>query len=50
MLFTLAVTLCLAFQPSVGVLPEVPSISNPHEQRGNRHARRRDAKREKQFQ
>lgn len=45
MLFTLAVVLCLAAHPYAGVLPNIPSISNPSEERGNRHARRRDAKR-----
>jgi hypothetical protein len=45
MIFTLAIMLCLAAQPAVGVLPSVPAITNPFEERGNRHARRRDAKR-----
>jgi hypothetical protein len=47
MIFTLAVMLCLAAQPVQGVLPTVPLIGNPFEERGNRHARRRDARRER---
>lgn len=45
MLFTLGLIACLCAQPQIGVLPSVPSISNPWEAQGNRHARRRDAKR-----
>lgn len=45
MIFVLGLIMCLAASPSMGVLPELPAISNPFEERGNRHARRRDAKR-----
>jgi hypothetical protein len=45
MIFILAVMACLAVNPHAGVLPDVPVISNPFEERGNRHARRRDVKR-----
>jgi hypothetical protein len=45
MLFVFGIALCLAVNPVTGVMPSVPSISNPSEEQGNRHARRRDAKR-----
>lgn len=46
MLLVFGLVACLAAQPSVGVLPSVPSVTNPAEERDNRHARRRDAKRD----
>lgn len=45
MLLVLGIMACLAAQPYQGVLPEIPSMANPAEEQGNRHARRRDAKR-----
>ncbi|MET3925952.1 hypothetical protein [Devosia sp. 2618] len=45
MLLIFGLVCCLAAQPHQGVMPEVPSMQNPAEERGNRHARRRDAKR-----
>lgn len=50
MAFVLGLVLCLCAQPQMGVLPMVPSLTNPHEERGNRHARRRDAKRDRATQ
>lgn len=47
MLLVFGLVACLAAQPSVGVLPSVPSVINPAEQRDNRHARRRDVKRDR---
>lgn len=41
----LAFLFAFAHEPRVAVLPRVPSISRPDEETGNRHARRRDAKR-----
>lgn len=45
MLSVLGLIACLCTQPQAGVLPSVPTICNPWEVQGNRHARRRDAKR-----
>jgi hypothetical protein len=45
MIFVLAIMACLCAAPHAGVMPDVPVIGNPFEERGNRHARRRDAKR-----
>lgn len=47
MIFVLAVMACLCASPHAGVLSDVPVIGNPFEERGNRHARRRDAKRKR---
>lgn len=47
MLFVLGLVACLCAQPHTGVMPSVPSVGNPSEVQGNRHARRRDAKRER---
>lgn len=45
--FILGLVVCLCAHPMAGVLPTVPPIINPSEEQGNRHARRRDANRDR---